>query len=434
MAYIGSSYNLTSPSSTPSIAIQLYDNNAVYNTGDTVTWTDTRTNITNVYRMIGSASGSGYNPTTFPTMWQNLSPQSNTPSSNTQSSNTLPSNTQPSATQQSNTLPSNTQSSNTLPSNTQSSNTLPSNTQSSIPSVTQPVVAPVLSSNTQSRNTPSSQRISNTQNTVLNSLNSLTTFNTPSGAAKLNLNALSSLTINQPVSTVVNLPILVSTVFTSNSTTYPNLVNSQLAVTMATTTTNPITGNESLDINQLQTNTIVVVPSLVEGATVEISGYNIQRGNISSANTTVSKGLTNQISIDGKTWLSIGSPIIIGNKILILSGIGSPVVFTVTSYLSNSATPSSPIDYIFMLAYPAAFLGAIFFSINTFFNIKPLSSVANSQVEMAINGYIAVSGFLSLLLWLQPCNLGIISTLLSGITVILQPIYNINTIKISSSS
>ena len=87
-----------------------------------------------------------------------------------------------------------------------------------------------------------------------------------------------------------------------------------------------------------------------------------------------------------------------------------------------------------MFAYPAAFLGAIFFSVNTFLNVKPLSSIANGHVEMAINAYISVCGFLSLLLWLQPCSLGILSTLLNSFTVILQPIYNINSIKISSSS
>ena len=96
--------------------------------------------------------------------------------------------------------------------------------------------------------------------------------------------------------------------------------------------------------------------------------------------------------------------------------------------------PVNPLDYLFVYAYPAAFLGAIFFSINSFMNLKPLSAVANGHIEMALNAYVAVSGFLAMLLWLQPWNLGVLSTLLNGITTSLKPVYNVNSIKTTSSS
>jgi hypothetical protein len=99
-----------------------------------------------------------------------------------------------------------------------------------------------------------------------------------------------------------------------------------------------------------------------------------------------------------------------------------------------AASPSNPLDYFFLYSYPIAFLGAIFFSVNSFMNLKPISSFANGHVEMALNGYIAIAGFFSLLLWLQPWNLGAISTFLNGVTSALQPVYNVNTIKTSSSS
>jgi len=99
-----------------------------------------------------------------------------------------------------------------------------------------------------------------------------------------------------------------------------------------------------------------------------------------------------------------------------------------------AASPSSPLDYLFLFAYPAAFLGAIFFSINSFVKLSPISSFANNHIEIALNGYIAISGFFSILLWLQPWNLGGISTGLNGITSALRPVYNINSIKTSSQS
>lgn len=99
-----------------------------------------------------------------------------------------------------------------------------------------------------------------------------------------------------------------------------------------------------------------------------------------------------------------------------------------------AASPSNPLDYFFLFAYPASFIGAIFFSINSFMNLEPMSTIANNHVRMALNGYIAVCGFFSILLWLQPWNLGFISTALNSVVSSLNPIYNINTIKTSSAS
>jgi hypothetical protein len=55
-------------------------------------------------------------------------------------------------------------------------------------------------------------------------------------------------------------------------------------------------------------------------------------------------------------------------------------------------------------------------------------------MHVAINAYLAICGFLSILLWLKPWNLGAISTLLNSITTSLSPILNIDSIKTSSQS
>jgi hypothetical protein len=103
---------------------------------------------------------------------------------------------------------------------------------------------------------------------------------------------------------------------------------------------------------------------------------------------------------------------------------------------SVSPTPVSPanlLDYIFLFSYPVAFIGAIFFSISNALNLKPLAIIGNNQVELGINIYIAIAGILSILLWLQPSNIGPLTTLSNNIITSLSPVYNINTIKTTSS-
>jgi hypothetical protein len=92
------------------------------------------------------------------------------------------------------------------------------------------------------------------------------------------------------------------------------------------------------------------------------------------------------------------------------------------------------LDYLFMFAYPAAFLGAIFFSINSFMNLQPMTTFANNQVVMVLNIYLAIAGFFALLVWLKPAKLGFLSTAINGLSNSLGSVYNINTIKTSSNS
>jgi len=55
--------------------------------------------------------------------------------------------------------------------------------------------------------------------------------------------------------------------------------------------------------------------------------------------------------------------------------------------------------FIYHLAFPIAFLGAIFFSIKQFIHVELLSSIFSSSGVIFINGLIAVAGPLSLLAW-----------------------------------
>jgi hypothetical protein len=207
--------------------------------------------------------------------------------------------------------------------------------------------------------------------------------NTPS-PTKI-LDTLSTVTTGYTASVIVPAPPSIAAVFISNQTTYPNLVGSTLPVAIATTTTNPTTGNEVLDVSQVTSTTIVVVPSLIEGSTIEISGVKLTRGTGSQSN----KLFLNTVEFE------LGSPITIGNKIFQLSGIGSPVVFTVKS----NDQPVTILDYIFKYSYFFAFIGAIFYSISTVINIEPMSVFLNKNVLLIFNIYITICAIISLHVW-----------------------------------
>jgi hypothetical protein len=116
-----------------------------------------------------------------------------------------------------------------------------------------------------------------------------------------------------------------------------------------------------------------------------------------------------QLSIDnGMNWIFIGTPIIVENKKLILSGLGSPVVLTVENYnpiLPNtSKNPSSIFDYLFYFCYPVSFGGAIFYGMISILSIDPATIIANRNVSIIINIYIGLCAFMSVFIWFNYQN------------------------------
>jgi hypothetical protein len=112
--------------------------------------------------------------------------------------------------------------------------------------------------------------------------------------------------------------------------TYYKLTDTKLPITIGTTKL--INGVEELNINEIVNNSILVVPSLTPGSKIKIENITIYRNN------------KNQISINNRDWHSLNKEFTIGTKTFILSGIGSPVVFTVLpkkSMSSNIQTKSN---------------------------------------------------------------------------------------------
>jgi hypothetical protein len=101
-----------------------------------------------------------------------------------------------------------------------------------------------------------------------------------------------------------------------------------------------------------------------------------------------------------------------------------------TKGVKLSDPPSFALDYILLYAYPAAFLGAIFFSVNSFMNIQPMSAFANNHIVLALNIYVAVAGAVSILYWFEYSNIPPVTAAIQATS----SIYNINTIKQTSSS
>jgi hypothetical protein len=176
---------------------------------------------------------------------------------------------------------------------------------------------------------------------------------------------------------------------------------------MATTTTNS-NGHEVIDTTQIPNNPvdskgvkqpiILIIPSLEPGVTIVFDNVKILRGNGNNSTTAGSNGGTStELSIDnGSVWFKMGTAIKINNKLLELSGIGSPVIITITS---TRIDPITIFDYLFMYSYFFAVIGAVFYSVSTFISIDASSVLMNKNVSVVFNAYIAVCGLLSLCIW-----------------------------------
>jgi hypothetical protein len=95
-----------------------------------------------------------------------------------------------------------------------------------------------------------------------------------------------------------------------------------------------------------------------------------------------------------------------------------------------TVAPKYPLDYLFMLAYPIAFIGAILFSINSFFTIQPISTIVNNNVQLVLFVYISTCGFLGFLMWLEPLNIPILDEFMDLLS---KNAYNLNSIVIEST-
>jgi hypothetical protein len=218
----------------------------------------------------------------------------------------------------------------------------------------------------------------------------ITTYTTSSGldTDKL-LESYSSVTKGQIASVITPLSKETSAVFTSNPEKYPVISGSKLPISVATSTTNPITGHEVVDSSKIDSNTLLVIPSLVPGGTIEIGGLTILRGNGTNGGTSI------QLNANNTEWVRMGSLFTLNNgKTIEISGIGSPVVFRV-----NNNKPVTIFDYLFMYSYLFAFIGAIFYAINCVINIDIPSIGLNKNVIIAFNVYITICGIIGLFTW-----------------------------------
>ena len=228
------------------------------------------------------------------------------------------------------------------------------------------------------------QKLSPTTVSQYQLLNSFDQFNTSS--TNTILNNLSSVTKGKDKSVVVAVPSTIASIFTNNSVTYPKLVGSKLPVTIASTRTDTISGNENLEVTQVFANTILVVPSLITGSTIDIGGTKIKRGNDTNSNLLYING--------SNIGNELGSLIKIGNNSYQLAGIGSPVVFIISSSL-----PETVFDYLFMFSYFFAFVGAILFSVTSIISVDVTTIIANKNISTLLNVYIGITGLISLYVW-----------------------------------
>ncbi len=263
------------------------------------------------------------------------------------------------------------------------------------PSIASTAPAPSIARAAPSYTPTSSVNINIVVQEVTNQLDSL-----PQNAPKeVLLDSLQAITEDQQVSVVIPFPDNLKSIINNNPETYPELVGTTLPIALATTTTNPDTGNQTVDITQVQTGSHLVVPALNEGVTIEIGNIKMLRGTGSQSK---------EVSINnGTTWISIGTPIIVGNKILVLAGLGSPVVLTVENYnpvISNK--PSSLFDYLFYFCYPVSFIGAIFYGIISILNmsIDPVTIIANRNISVVINIYIGLCAIMAVFIWFNYQN------------------------------
>jgi len=223
------------------------------------------------------------------------------------------------------------------------------------------------------------------------------------------LDGLPNLTMSQELSVVIPLdsvPRLIP-VFNNNRITYPNLAGITSPLYLATTKI--INNVETLDMSKLpKAPYILVIPSLITDSKIIMGPLTVKRGNKSiDANNTK---LLNQLTIDnGTTWININSSIIIGSYKFTLSGIGSPVVFTVTA-INTPSTESKPItpynknpvtiwEYIFYFSYPVAFLGACSYGALGVTTVDPTTLLTNRSSSVSISTFIGISAVLSLYRW-----------------------------------
>ena len=236
--------------------------------------------------------------------------------------------------------------------------------------------------------------------TIRNILNTLSNIRTPSPS----LDQFSSITSNQAVSVTIPVPDNLVSTF-SNEITYPVIAdllenNPDAPMLMATTTKNN-KGIEEFDLTQMPENSVdpivLILPSLEPGIPVTFTSKDDSFPPVTFLRGNGTNGETDELSIDnGSSWFKMGTDIKIGGKLFKLSGIGSPVIFTVTSTRSN---PITIFDYIFMYSYFFAVLGAIFYSVSTFISVDASSIIVNKNASVVLNAYITVCGLLSLCVW-----------------------------------
>jgi len=229
-----------------------------------------------------------------------------------------------------------------------------------------------------------------------NSKDSITASNTI-------LNMLPSITGNQSESIIITLPNNLKNSFTNNPK-YPNLSGSREDIYLATTTI--VNGTETLDVSKLPSNNEsfnLVVPSLLSGSNIDMllpDGTTLK----------VYRDQSNKISFNGTDYMPIPASTIINGKQFTLIGIGSPVVFNVGTPPPPppppppSYNPSNPLEYIFYLANPVAFSGAIFYGFVSLVAIDPVSVILNRNWSVAFNIYIGLCAILSIFVWFKKQN------------------------------
>jgi hypothetical protein len=233
------------------------------------------------------------------------------------------------------------------------------------------------------------------EDAIKNSKDSITASNTI-------LNMLPSITGNQSESIIITLPNNLQNSFTNNPK-YPNLSGSQEDIYLATTTI--INGIETLDVSKLPSNNEsfnLVVPSLLPGSNIDMllpDGTTLK----------VYRDQSNKISFNGTDYMPIPASTIINGKQFTLIGIGSPVVFNVGTPPPPpppppSYNPSNPLEYIFYLANPVAFSGAIFYGFVSLVAIDPVSVILNRNWSVAFNIYIGLCAILSIFVWFKKQN------------------------------
>jgi hypothetical protein len=230
-------------------------------------------------------------------------------------------------------------------------------------------------------------------------------------------NLLPSITANQSKSIIISVPPALKTIFTAK---YPNLVSTQ---DIYLSTTKNINGKETLNLSELPSRTDpynLVIPSLIPNSNINLlltDGTTLE----------IYRDLSNRISFNGTDYMPTPTSTTINNKKFTLVGIGSPAVFNVstpprqsphpqtqntppppqtqnTPQPPPSYNPSNILEYIFYLAHPVAFSGAIFYGFVSLVAIDPVSIILNRNWSVAFNIYIGLCAILSIFVWFKIQN------------------------------